>query len=525
MVRTHTDRCSFSIHDVETILRRRGFDDIGIGQFLEQFHSNWRCWRKRYGKSTKCIFHSEEKDPAQFMVEFRKDLNKMKANRDTLDFTGFIFPSTMDFEDKAHGPLAFKKFASFVGAKFREVGFRGVTFQEAWFHGATFQGRADFFRAAFEGRAVFLGVEFQEVSFENVVFNKLTVFTGSTFKAFANFGEAMFLSRVWFKEATFQQVWFDRAVFAEARFNSATFSDEAYFDNAAFVGNVEFEDVNLARPKTVAFVGRPWGEPHLDEFYDSMDEIIRPRVQRFWGKDLSKLQEVFARGRMSLSTVEFLGTEVGRIQFVNVEWGERRLGIRYLGLKRRAVRDELELYEYERNPDYGAVAALYRDLRHCYEEGLRYSEAGDFYVGEMEMRRLDTSRRSKPRIRESDSFPRRLLMRLIQTFFVTWDWMRCNFLSPISWYRNLSLYGESYKLAGLWAMASVVTFALLRTIFLQPTQAVWDLFGLDKALSRSFFAFFQLRSDDVMDDIERIVGAFMLGMLLISLRRKFERRP
>jgi hypothetical protein len=513
--------CNFDRGDAEKILKEHGFDGLGIALLLDVFPKDWACHRKRYGRSVRCIFHSEEKNSAEFMTEFRKESSKMKK-RGFYDFIGVIFPPKLSFSKrktraKFTGPVLF------IAAHFGQVDFDGVTFQDAYFNGATFGGEAKFSDAVFEGSAWFVGALFRsQALFDDVVFPDWAAFDGCEFQSLAVFNRALFLGKARFDDAVFQGAWFDQASFLRATFLGTTFSGSAYFHNTAFVGAVDFTYVNVGVPKEVQFVGKTTSGPKLDEFWDKLEDFDRSDVRQRWGEGLQQLKKTFANGRACLKMVEFLGTDVKKIRFVNVEWGAITYRMLGLTLKRIAVRDEVCLYEYSafHVPDYGAVAALYRDLRYCYEHELRYADAGDFYVGEMEMRRLNISTRPKPRLLEKPS-DRNAATQLRQVVSTTWRWFRRNCLSPIAWYRNLSLYGESYALASFWIIGAISFFALSRFSFVQNTLV--ESHDLGNVFVRSALAFFQLRSVDAVDDIERVVGAFLLGMLLITLRRKFER--
>jgi hypothetical protein len=104
---------------------------------------------------------------------------------------------------------------------------------------------------------------------------------------------------------------------------------------------------------------------------------------------------------------------------------------------------------------------------------------------------------------------------------LSWGWWRRNLLSPLAIYKYLSLYGESYVLASLWIFITVLLFTFLRAHL--PSQGGQST-GLLDNLARSIFALFQLRGEETIDNIERIIGAILAGNLFIALRRRLERR-
>jgi len=92
---------------------------------------------------------------------------------------------------------------------------------------------------------------------------------------------------------------------------------------------------------------------------------------------------------------------------------------------------------------------------------------------------------------------------------------------PLTIYRNLSIYGESYTLAGLWILGTIFLFTFLGTLLTSQDGRSTDF--LDN-LTRGIFALFQLRGEENVDNIERIIGAILTGNLFIALRRRLERR-
>jgi len=579
---TGVDRCTFGIHELEKILKERKIDDLTVKSIVSIFPWDWNCQRKPYRNTLHCIFHAVEKDSSEFLAEFRDELKRMIAEQDEFDFTGFIFPQ-MGFTSEGDQPIIFSKPILFVGATFQgDAVFDGATFEEnALFYGAAFLGEARFsevtFRkdvyflgATFQETARFEGATFQESGFENTTFLETAVFDVTTFRETARFDgatfqtarfieasfqgvarfvEASFQKRADYVEATFQEeawfvgarfqsalfakvtfrrtAWFSSAAFQESTwFYDVTFQDTTWFVNSVFLDEVEFRDV-VMKLEGVRFVGSPDApKPNLDRVWLGLSDEQRSRLEHVWGQKLERLRAVVDRGYVSLKMVSFLDSDVMKMRFLNVEWDAKVFRIGRFEVKRSAVRDEMRLYEESPPRNYGAVAALYRALRHNYQRELRYAEAGDFYIGEMEMRRLQISMQRAP-----SASPSRGLVPLV---FAVWGWLQRNLLSPIAWYRNLSLYGESYRLAVFWVIGTIAVFTLIRIgapqlnpqVLPQPTQlvasSVPDL--LDNVFTQSLLAFFQLRSVNTLDNLERVLGAFLSGMLFIALKRRFERR-
>jgi hypothetical protein len=89
----------------------------------------------------------------------------------------------------------------------------------------------------------------------------------------------------------------------------------------------------------------------------------------------------------------------------------------------------------ERN--YRLIAELYHRLKRKYDAECDYWTAGDFHYGEMEMKRLYSSRRNK-----------------------ALRWLHRS-LGLVACYKYASDYGESYVKPGLWLAPVLLIFALL----------------------------------------------------------------
>ena len=131
----------------------------------------------------------------------------------TIDFRGFVFPGT---------------------AQFNSVTFR----TQALFSSATFRETARFDDATFEGDVLFDSVIFRtDALFDSATFRNTVRFDNATFQGDAWFGDAFLRSAATFKSAT----QFDRTTFkSTARFESAIFEDDAQFVSATFEGDARF---------------------------------------------------------------------------------------------------------------------------------------------------------------------------------------------------------------------------------------------------------------------------------------------
>jgi len=272
---------------------------------------------------------------------------------------------------------------------------------------------------------------------------------------------------------------FDGVAFLNVSFTGAVFYGKIKFVNCVFVGSAMFNGVLLTTDESVLeFIGDP----------------AKP---------------------MNLRNVSFRDTDMQKVRFLNVEWNREGHSLGPIRIERIVIYDEKLLKDVEEPPNYEAVARTYWGLRRNYERNGRYAEAGDFYISEMEMRRLQIA---PPPPRKGR---RPTVWDTIRWTVLSWGWWRRNLLSPLAIYKYLSLYGESYVLASLWIFITVLLFTFLRAHL--PSQGGQST-GLLDNLARSIFALFQLRGEETIDNIERIIGAILAGNLFIALRRRLERR-
>jgi uncharacterized protein YjbI with pentapeptide repeats len=568
--------CTFGCDELKSLLQQRGVPVQLIS--LGYLPSSWRCSRAVY-KNGRCIFHAEDKDPIDFNKALIQELNIM-ANQDRYDFTGFISPkldfSTGKFDKPVYftgatfkdevkfNKAVFNELAKFDGCEFQRISyFDEATFRNvASFTASTFKEEVRFTNAKFHGEANFMGASFQKSVFSGSEFKSSVTFRGSKFNEEAWFNNIIFniadlenirfKKQVWFFNAEFGgQVTFNGTEFRElalfigsifygvthfqlvvfrggARFTKTifnvvsfpytTFQGTIVFVNCAFVGQAWFFNViPLTHNSVLMFIGDPdRGTPDMKQFCSKIDEMVKSELEKNWGKDLNQLETVIQRGKISLRMVLFKGTDGRRIQFLNVEWDKKEVGPRCLRMKRNIIYDEKLLENSEGPPDYESVTRSYWGLCHNYERSGRYADAGDFYISEMEMRRLQTA---PPPRKGKGSKP--TVWKIIHRTISSWGWWRRNLLSPLAIYKYLSLYGESYVLASLWIFITVLLFTFLRAHLPSLGGQSTDLLN---NLARSVFALFQLRGEETIDNIERIIGAILTGNLFIALRRRLERR-
>jgi hypothetical protein len=306
----------------------------------------------------------------------------------------------------------------------------------------------------------------------------------------------------------------------DAVFWRAKFSGNAYFWGVKFFGYATFEEAEFS------------GNTHFEgaEFRQRADfykvETAKNATVNFQGVKLLKPQQVFFH-HVDLSRWSFLDTDLRRIDFDDVTWGtipsyisalrsrrwvrrwERRhlsrrflLRLVHLRLKltpsRTALFDEIRK-EVEATKEYLAkVERLYRHLKQNYESQRDYGRAGDFYYGEMEMKR-------------------RQLNPLGQIPF----WI----------YRILSGYGESYPRALFWLIVMWLLFAVLFTVVGYTDE--WgnhaDLWRSLIYSAQSMTLFHELNITfhsawgKAIKLVASVLGVIQIALFGLALQRRFKR--
>jgi uncharacterized protein YjbI with pentapeptide repeats len=249
-----------------------------------------------------------------------------------------------EFEENEKNPeVECHDFTRFI---FPDISLSQLVFKKAvWFTGARFLGEVDFSGCHFEGRSAY----FSRTIFEKKVDFSRAVFLGEE----TDFTEASFSGEV---------------IFLGSKFPSKT----TFMIGTKFLGGVSFRGI----PPTTVFEKKA----HLRNLIiDSSRHFV------LW--------------HVNLSQVEFRGTNLRQASMLDVDWAKiekRFLGVRYR--KRNTVYDELQLRGSEQDDkqtslhsEYEYVESLCRGVRQNYEANGNYAEAGDFYYGEMDTRRLKLS--------------------------------------------------------------------------------------------------------------------------------------
>jgi uncharacterized protein YjbI with pentapeptide repeats len=349
----------------------------------------------------------------------------------------------------------------------KELDFTGFIFpNEISFSHYLFEKPVFFIGARFNNITIFFDVQFNNrADFHKVQFNNRADFSFAQFNNEVSFSFAQFNNEVYFSFAQFNnEVSFFYTQFNNKAYFSSEFNNKTYFDYSEFRGVVSF--INAKLP------------------YSSEDLISFKSVKFHKPKDVGFQN-------LDLSNVSFLNTDVTEVEFMDVNW--RKNG-------RLVVADENRIGK-DKKVTYGAVAQLYRRLRRNYETNYRFAEAGDFFIGEMEMRRLDVNTN--------------IMNEKIRNIVL---WFKRNF-SLLCLYKHLSLYGESYVRPMMWAIIVIVSYPML--MYWLFNASLPQSGDFPTYLRTSAASFFQMDNTYIG---ERLIGFLLLGLLFIALKRQFERK-
>ncbi len=410
-----------------------------------------------------CLMHSHDpkKDAAAFDAEFESILTK--AGNGEADFSQFVFPPAANF----WGDFATR-------CLFRECIFLGAVF----FDGAVFKQFADFAGAEFATSSFFIGATFEEgASFssskfaENAEFSqsrfRWVTFEGAKFSKEADFSQAIFIGNGDFSRANFsERASFGSAIFAQkADFKGSTFTDDAFFYATAFALMADFRVVRFRGSvefRQTLFRGDTRLRERLNTIGNS-DEVDNPNLPKEQ-QTSAEPGPLFSRASFEkperaifyqtyLGRALFHNFDLSKVVFSDVEWLKRG------GSGRSAVFDEIVDPDlgYVLDPEYTFFPAgdlkaapgssnernyrllseLYQRLEKNYDSSGDYATAGDFHHGKMEMKRLETSVKTK-KLR----------------------WFKRN-LGLVAWYKHASEYGESYIRPAVWLLGIVFALGLL----------------------------------------------------------------
>lgn len=461
--------------------------------------------RKLTEKIEKCF--SENKPLVCIEYHLSEFISTFKCFSIQVNFSRAVFNGPVNFSE-----TQFKNEADFSQTQFKErADFSEAQFtKKAHFAAAEFTKEADFTRARFAEKA----------DFYNTDFGKKAIFFEAQFADNADFKYARFANEVSFMDAQFtKEAYFNQSEIAGSSFWKTRFTKEADFSIAKFTRGASFTGTQ--------FEGKAdFSETRFTEKADFQNVQFEDQEHTFFLTD-------------DLTHVSFVNTDISRVKFgENVMWGEK-----FKILEEREIETMLANNDIVQSIQRGNVLAVYRNLRENYEFRLRYDEAGEFFIREMEMKRKykEVSFRKKE---ESPKDGNNVENKNDQQTIVEIrrnHWIVRNF-SLTGLYYHLSRYGQSFSRPALFGVGIVLLSTLLWLTQPDPTARDYSITNftlpvinnssnLVTAFERSITNFLPNLSfgtetgAGLIDFAFKIVGgAVTFGLIIIALRRKFERK-
>jgi hypothetical protein len=391
----------------------------------------------------------------------------------------------------------------------------------------------------FEGKAEFSDCKFlKNVRFTNAKLKRETNFKFTEFES-VSFAETDFGECI--KEDRIRASFLDARFLNDAEFSSSKFISGADFGFAQFRRSASFRDVTF-EGETI-FIYTLFSDRTIFECHINGPFFLR--YVSFGNKDAVTFDVE------DLSTTSFMDTDITRIRFSDkARWSRN---------DRFRVRDEERFQQSKgRYSSVESILSLYRNLRENYEYRLKFDEAGQFFIKEMELKRKYRDISSVSDLEFKIILVRKLrekkgsIPNVIEN-----DRVRRNF-SLTGLYYHFSRYGESIArpigIGAIILILSTIFWGLWSNPFLEPHipildsstntvvdsnstshfvgfQKIWEPGHLSKSFERSFADFLPLISiggDIKVGAIDYIIkllsGTLTFVLLAIALRRKFERK-
>lgn len=445
-----------------------------------------------------------------------------------INLSGHVFQHPVNFEG-----ASFTGVASFTEVEFLgKANFKGAVFQQgASFFGSTFHddvnfnwsqfiSRAYFWRVHFLGHATFMQMVVKpssqpqlgyldpgESNFSWAFFSGRTDFYRAHFHGATYFWRTVFCTEVNFAEAKFEAGVCFEGVEHEVCIARRDFKPEPLFDLLLRQGIITLDGETEGHNDYAHFVGittheelsrRLESEGYQPEQVDKVKGVwVRYAKNMFCESEtVSFVNAGFQAPNdsqfigVNLEKCLFTGSNIGKVDFTNVRWDKRPT---FLLGKRCSVHDERHVRD---KGNYDLVGKLYHELRKNHEDKGRYEEAGNFYYGEMEMKRL-----AQPGV--------------------------LKFISLTAIYKYLSGYGEQHVLALLWlALAIFLFFPALYLVsgvvddsvkaVLHSLEVSTFLKGNSETTEMIFGRF--------MEGFQRIIVPLQAGLFVLAIKRKYERK-
>jgi uncharacterized protein YjbI with pentapeptide repeats len=519
--------------------------------------------------SSYCLFHDEkyyqshaEEVAKRLFDKFNEHIDNNAANKEhqtPLKCIGYHIPQII-VENGIHFPYI----VYFTKSKFHgTVIFHDVTFQIVNFAEAEFQEEATFSFVTFFKFTTFGGAQFlKRIEFRKFNFQEVVVFRESWFQnakfiigEFAKNFEADFQNST-FKEMAFFRIGlhgvtdFSDSTFGIVSFRDVTFGKETLFYRL-LVENQESILFDVEDMSNVSFLGTDisrvrfgekviWGDRKKERFKILEEKRLEQSVYPLFswadipGKGEDKLK-TFLQSELDIAwinpdtkteksrdgkTINVLSSNPNdTISVMLIESAPTVAKLNINGIFKYAFsvkhgknllkRTKLNIHTYT-GVRLESVLTIYRNLRENYEYNLRYDQAGEFFVREMELKRRykESFIEGSYEAEEKDAFSRRI--------------------SPYGIYYVLCKYGENYRRpmilsAGILSISTMYFSIKNNPSFFISSQI--DMNVVADSLQKSVMLFLPLGPINNWEGIIiRIVGSLILGLMFLALRRKFERR-
>lgn len=328
-----------------------------------------------------CILHNPDpdKDKELFQQTLDAELRRQEesAEVEEIDLSGVHFVTPFEWIEKhVRKRITFDNANFHQGASFWKTEFH----QNVMFESAKFHQDAHFDYAKFH----------QDAWFYNAEFHRYAWFLNAKFHQLASFDNTEFHRDAWFEDTEFQQ---------DALFFNASFERNATFLNTEFNSNPRTEFTGAVVSERLWFHGSKFAE-HDQKGNCELEfrqVVIKPDAEIIFED-------------VDLSRTSFLRTDLSRVRFRgDVRWAisEERPWWMGRAVRRNALYDQLKLEKiqkgeatstYREFPSEGEtptphlVGELYRQLRLNFEQNRQEIEAGAFYIGQMDMRRMEQGR-------------------------------------------------------------------------------------------------------------------------------------
>lgn len=442
---------------------------------------DYECEQPELTSSGLCMFHDPDfltpQTEDRVRIEFDTIVEYAEQQVKILECIGFYLPAV-----SIHN-LNFRAQAYFVNTKFQgDLDLFDVKFTSVSFLNSRFFKVNSFYGVEIKGKLIFSDIIFNDspCTFQNVSISQNSNFSRTQFFTLL-VGACTFSSSVFRRTIFNNQTTFLKTIFSnETDFVGSEFRGESDFTHSTFNKNCDFRFAKFNN------------------------------VTKFHIVDFKEQKLVIFDG--DLSNVSFMDTDITRIKFdEGIVWGKS---------DKYEIYDARELKKTPEKNNLDYVLSIYRNLRENYEFRLMYEEAGQFFVKEMELKRIyfqDPNDNYKTKVKK---------------------WKQ--YFSLTNCYNVLCQYGESFKRVSLWAIllffSAFVYFCSYPDInALNQSKPLGEidyaakiasdpLYRLEISIERSLASFFQINRDSLADHIIRIFSLPILGTLFIVLRRRFERR-